>query len=82
MLSHLTELLVLTALAIVPATSQAVPPLTEGIAVKARVFDISQVVIDNGRMKENEVSNPRMTGEWCKQCRLCDGLTRFLRTGL
>lgn len=60
MLHGFKSLLILTALLLVPATTQAVPPLTNGIDVKARVFDISQVVIDDGRMKENEVCELHM----------------------
>lgn len=58
MRSFFLNLFALTLVTVVPVTGQAVPPLTEGIGAKAHAFDISQVVINDSRMKENEASLP------------------------
>jgi len=36
---------------------QASPPVTTDSGVTARPFDISQVVIDGGRLQQNQVSH-------------------------
>jgi hypothetical protein len=55
MMNLLHKLFTLTIVAAVSITGQAVPPSTHGIGAKAHAFDISQVIINDSRLKDNEV---------------------------
>ena len=56
MAGTLVKFLALAGALAVPAASQAVPPVSDDVGVKAHAFDISQVVLHDGRFEENQVS--------------------------
>lgn len=63
MTGTLAKLLALAGALTVPAAGQAVPPVSDDVGVKAHAFDISQVVLHDSRLEENQVSRlPSQTG--------------------
>jgi hypothetical protein len=56
MTGTLVKLLTLAGALTVPAAGQAVPPVSDDVGVKAHAFDISQVVLHDSRLEENQVS--------------------------
>lgn len=62
MAGTLVHILALAGALAVPAASQALPPVSVDVGVQAHAFDISQVVLHDGRLEENQVSRRARAG--------------------
>jgi hypothetical protein len=51
----LVKVLALALAIALPAAGQAAPPISNDNGVTARAFDISQVVLNEGRLQQNQV---------------------------